>query len=334
MASEQNLGQWAARPIEPEPGLFDDGPESDPARTGDRTIGAGEPEPVAIARSDGDRWSRGSVPLFWLVVLLGLLPVIVAVSGFVGYRLASGGNESTSAEGRGSTVVADQGSTGVRADLGTSGTAAVASGGQPGTGSDGSDATGGERSVGVETTVVAPTTSMPASQEAAASGVVVDDTIELVGRVPVARRSLWGAEIADLAGMLGLQVIDRTEPIELAAGRGQADLTLWFPGAVVFAQASPARFTGDPAPVFEAVAGFLNRGTAEVVIAAYAEAGDVDATELAIGRADHVRAHLVELGVATERLTIETRSPDAAPAGGIDSAPIDRRTDLEIRYTD
>ena len=78
------------------------------------------------------------------------------------------------------------------------------------------------------------------------------------------------------------------------------------------------------------MAGFLNRGTAELVITGY---GDDDAdTALALARADHVRSHLLELGVGADRLTIEARPPADAPAGGIATAPVGRRTDLEIRY--
>ena len=84
-------------------------------------------------------------------------------------------------------------------------------------------------------------------------------------------------------------------------------------------------------PLFEAVAGVLNRGTAQLLIVAYGDPTDPDDGILALSRAGHVREHLLELGVDPTRLVVESRPPLEATAG-TDPALVERRTDLEFAY--
>jgi outer membrane protein OmpA-like peptidoglycan-associated protein len=163
---------------------------------------------------------------------------------------------------------------------------------------------------------------------------VTDGAIEVCGILPDDLRTQWIAELADLAAVLGYRLDDRTEiAAGAAAGPQEAnELLVRFPGAIVFRPDSPQSFDGAAQPIFEAVAGVLNRGTADLNIVGYADPTDPDAVLLALARAEHVHEHLVDLSVDGERLTVEARPPAEAPIVAAEGSPIERRADLEFRF--
>lgn len=302
MAEEANLGQWEAREV-------DSVSMAAPARA--RTPQR-EPLPMPAVGPD-DRTSPGdsgkdSDRSFWLGVVVGLVPVLLLVIGFIGYRLTRDGDGSTGGE-----------------------TAATATSGS---------ATPTSLTVSTEALPSSSTTSMPATtptptvppEPVVADGVVTDGAIEVTGVLPAEDGAAWIGELADLAAVLGYRLDDRTEPPSDTGPPPASELVVRFPGAVVFRPDSPQSFDGNAQPVFEAIAGVLNRGSADLNVVAYADPGEPDIGILALSRAEHVHEHLVELGVDPDRLTVEARPPVDAPIVAADGSPIDRRADLEFRF--
>lgn len=355
----QNLGEWDARPVGPgpdQPRLADD-PFDEPAPDGSvglegRDLDRG-PDDVrrqltfdqgfddldvdvddqqldehddldrdASPRIGSDRWFAGREPSFWLAVAVGLLPLVAVVSGIIGYLLGSRGGDD------GDTALAADS---IQAAGETAGASAATAAGPEASAepAESGGSTVPAEGLPVETTAAPSSALSVAPQRLVASGLVANGTIELAGALPSSRQAQWSSEIADLATVLDLRLVDGTEVAELAGGG--AELTLRFPEAVVYAPDSPTTFEGDPDPFFEAVAGVLNRGTAQLVIVAYGDPTDPDDGILALSRAGHVREHLLELGVDPTRLVVESRPPLEATAG-TDPALVERRADLEFSY--
>ncbi|MEL6983878.1 MAG: hypothetical protein AAFO29_15740, partial [Actinomycetota bacterium] len=179
-----------------------------------------------------------------------------------------------------------------------------------------------------------PTTSTTPSESVVATGMVTDGAIEVGGILPDDLRTQWVGELADLATVLGYRLDDRTV---IAAGANAGpqeanELLVRFPGAIVFRPDSPQSFDGEAQPIFEAVAGVLNRGSADLNIVCYADPSDPEAALLALERAEHVHEHLLELGVDPGRLAVEARSPVDAPIVAAEGSPIERRADLEFSF--
>ncbi len=312
MAAEANLGRWEAREVESVPIAA---PAT--ARTPDR-----EPLPMPPHdEDDDDRPARSRPNLdqidrsFWLGVLVGLVPLVLLIAGYAGYRLTTG------------------------SDSGEDGTAIAAV--DP-VASSGAEPAGAATSLPVQTapaptpppSTVSPTTALDATVPTVpivATGVVTDGSIEVRGVLPDAVRAQWVGELADLAAVLGYRLDDRTEAAR-ADGPAASELLVRFPGAVVFQPDSSRGFDGEAQPIFEAIAGVLNRGSADLTVAAYAGPADPDGEALALGRAEHVDEHLTELGVEATRLTLEVRTPEEAPIVAADGSPIERRVDLEFRF--
>ncbi len=309
MAAEANLGRWEAREVESVP-------IAAPARA--RTPNR---EPLPMPSSDGDDdepSGPGPDPLdrsFWLGVLVGLVPLVLLIAGYAGYRLTTGGD----------------------ADDDGAATAAVDPATSPLAGSD-TDAA----DLPVQTAPSTPRPTTPTSTTAleatlptvpiVASGVVTDGSIEVRGVLPDEVRTRWVGELADLAAVLGYRLDDRTEAAEANGAVAASELLVRFPGAVVFQPGSSQGFDGEAQTVFEAIAGVLNRGSADLAIAAYADPADPDGGALALGRAEHVEEHLAELGVEPRRLSFDVRTPNDAPIIATDGSPIERRVDLEFRF--
>ncbi|MEM9564771.1 MAG: hypothetical protein AAGA93_19270 [Actinomycetota bacterium] len=294
------------------------------------------PEPtVPLERSrllpappDDDRdWPLGRPPVFWLGVLVGLLPLVALLAGLIGYAIGRGGDGDAVAVDTRAAATA-----GVPTDDGTDGSdvgATTADGAGTDAGPTDADTVAVDAgTTGTAATVRAAAPS-PGPQRLVASGLVSDDTIELAGELPPQRQSQWSGEVRDLATVLGRRLVDGTEVAE--PGADAAELTIRFPGAVLFTPDSDVGFDGDPGPVLGAIAGVLNRGTARVTIVAYADPSDPDAAILALSRAGRIHGQLVELGVESDRLAVESRSPGDAPIG-VAGDVIDRRADVEFRF--
>jgi len=317
MAAEANLGRWEAREVESVP-------IAAPARA--RTPNR---EPLPMPPSDGggdddDGSGRraGSGPdrvdrTFWLGVLVGLVPLVLLIAGYAGYRLTAGDG---SGEDRTAIAAVDP------------------------VGSPVAETQTGETSLPVQTAPApstAPSTTLPSTTalEATlptipivASGVVTDGSIEVRGVLPDEVRTQWVGELADLAAVLGYRLDDRTEAAGADGPAAASELLVRFPGAVVFEPGSSQGFDGEAQQIFEAIAGVLNRGSADLTVAAYAKPADSEGEALALGRAEHVDDHLAELGVEPQRLAVEVRTPDEAPIVAADGSPIERRVDLEFRF--
>ncbi len=313
MAAEANLGRWEAREVESVPIAA---PAT--ARTPNREP---LPMPPDLDEDDDDRPARWATPLgdrvdrsFWLGVLVGLVPLVLLIAGYAGYRLTTGDGS-----GEDGTAVA-----------------AVDPVASPGV-----EPAADEGSLPVQTapapTTTAPPTTAPAEATLptvpiVASGVVTDGSIEVRGVLPDAVRAQWVGELADLAAVLGYRLDDRTEAAEADGPAAASELLVRFPGAIVFQPDSAQGFDGEAQPIFEAIAGVLNRGSADLTVAAYTGPGDPDGEALALDRAEHVDEHLTRLGVEARRLTLEVRTPDEAPIVAADGSPIERRVDLEFRF--
>ncbi len=276
------------------------------------------PEPaVPLERSrlvpappDAEReWPLGRPPVFWLGVLVGLLPLVALVFGLIGYVIGRSGDDT------------------VAVDTQATAAASTPAGADAGATTDPTSAT--VPAATATATDAAASPSPPGPEQLVASGLISDDTIELAGALPPQRQSQWSGEVRDLAAVLGLRLVDGTEVAE--PGAGTAELTVRFPGAVVFTPESDVEFDGDADPVLGAVAGVLNRGTARLTIVAYADPSDPGAAILALSRAGHVHEQLVELGVEADRLAVESRPPAEAPIG-VAGDVLDRRADVEFRF--
>lgn len=316
MAAEANLGRWEAREVESVP-------IATPARA--RTLGR---EPSQAAPGDGDDSSEstggsgsgdepgrrrdGAGLPFWLGVLVGLVPLVILVAGLLGSRLTS---DDTSSE-EGSAIAAVDAVASPASEPTTPTTPTT-------------DLT--VRTAPAPTTTAPSSTALEATLPLVADGVVTDGAIEVRGVLVDQHRTRWVGELADLAAVMGYRLDDRTEGVG-GGSVAATELLVRFPGAVVFQPDSPRSFDGAVQPVFEAIAGVLNRGSADLHIVAYAEPGDADRATLAQARAEHVGEHLAELGVQRGRLTVEVRGAEEAPIVAADGSPIERRVDLEFRF--
>lgn len=322
MAAEANLGRWEAREVESVPIAA---PAT--ARTPNR-------EPLPMPPSDGDdvgddrpgpdRVDRS----FWLGVLVGLVPLVLLIAGYAGYRLTTGGESDE--EGTAIAAVDTAGSplagpADGEADLPVQ-TAPAPSSASPSTASASAASSSAESPSTTALEATLPTVPI------VASGVVTDGSIEVRGVFPDEVRIQWVGELADLAAVLGYRLDDRTEAADPDGPAVASELLVRFPGAVVFQPGSSQGFDSEAQPIFEAIAGVLNRGSADLTIAAYAEPADAAGETLAAARAEHVDEHLAELGVELRRLSIEVRTPNEAPIVAADGSPIERRVDLEFRF--
>lgn len=317
MAEEANLGRWEAHEVDPVA-------IATPARARSDRRPPLLPDDFDDEREGtGDPGGRGD-QRFWLGVLVGLVPLLLVVGGYLLVQLF----DDDDADDAGATLTADAGQ-GSATTVIPSRSLPVET--QPTPTSEANAGAGASPTAEASSTPTAPTTP---SESVVATGVVTDGAIEVSGILPDDLRTQWIAELADLASVLGYRLDDRTE---LAAGANAGpqeanELLVRFPGAVVFRPDSPQSFDGEAQPIFEAVAGVLNRGSANLTIVGYAEPSDPDAALLALARAEHVHGHLLDLGVAGDRLAVEARPPVEAPIVAAEDASIVRRADLEFRF--
>lgn len=321
MAEEANLGRWEAREVEPVE-------IATPARArSDRhsPLLTDEADEAVGDRGGSDDPEDGGDQRFWLGVAVGLVPLLLVVGGYLLVQLLDG----EEADADGATLTTDAGQA-------TAGTATPSTDIPVETRATPTPSSVASADAVTPATVEGsnPTAPTAPSPSVVATGMVTDGAIEVSGILPDDLRTQWIAELADLAAVLGYRLDDRTEiAAGAAAGPQEAnELLVRFPGAVVFRPDSPQSFDGEAQPIFEAVAGVLNRGTAELNIVGYADPTDPDAALLALARAEHVHEHLVDLGVGGERLTIEARPPAEAPIVAAEGSSIERRADLEFRF--
>jgi hypothetical protein len=161
------------------------------------------------------------------------------------------------------------------------------------------------------------------------SGQVVGDTLHLAGHLPPPAAAAVEAELGELADLLDLHFVDDAVVIDEVPA--PPFLPVAYPAAATFVDESDESFDSDPGLLFEVVAGYLNRGTAQLTIVAYADPSDPPTAHLALSRAEHVHQQLIELGVDPSRLAVETGDLLDAPLGqGIDDPP-QQRIDLLFR---
>jgi len=305
----QRIGNWSARQVAAEVELTPE-PVPGPSRL------QVSPDQVYDLRQGTDR--RRSEPgpsRFWVGLAVGLMPLLIGVAALAGYLVASRDGDPTlaggtpapdrsAADGLASGTVAGQ--------EGASTTLTVTAGGASG---------GGDVGGGASYRSTNPVDIEPSAE-------VIGGSLTLVGTFPPGPASAYSVELTELAQVLGVELIDESTTVDGAPR--PAAVPVFYPAAVTFAEGSERLFENDPQRLFEAVAGYLNRGTAELTIVAYADPSDPPAARLALSRAEHVHEHLIELGVDPARLAIDTRDELDAPRGPGIAGPADGRTDLEF----
>jgi outer membrane protein OmpA-like peptidoglycan-associated protein len=311
VATEEHrrIGSWSARQVAAEVELT---PEPVPGPS----LVQVSPDQVYDPRQGSER--RRSEPgrsRFWVGLAVGLMPLLIGVAALGGYLVASRDGGSTLA---GRTATPDPSAS----DGLASGTVA----GQEGSATTLTVTAGGASSGGgVAGGASDPSTT---SADGEPSAEVIGGSLTLVGTFPPGTASAYSAELTELAQVLGVELID--ESTTVGGAPTPAAVRVSYPAAVTFTEGSERLFENDPHRLFEAVAGYLNRGTAELTIVAYADPSDLPTARLALARAEHVHEHLIELGVEPARLAIETRDELDAPRGPGIAGPADDRTDLEF----
>lgn len=290
----QNLGRWSARPTA----------DLEPieVRTVDERFQPavrrgplpGRPLP-GPGFHEPSRRSRGG---FWVGLVLGLVPLALLAAGLLGYLLRND-SSTTSEDVDGAAIESSA----------TPTTSAALAGASPTT-----------ETLEVQTSVAGPTV---------ATGRIVGGAIEVDGTVPEGPGQTWLMEMSTLAAGLGVRLVDRTDVLD---GATAGEMTISYPGAVVYQAGSPEEFEGQPHELFDGLARALQLGSARLTLAAFAEPSRPEDAHLALFRAEHVHEHLVALGVDPSRLAVEIRPlVDAAVGTGADQ-PVERRVDLEFRY--
>ena len=289
----QKIGDWSAQQVHTEHDLV--------------AVPASRLRPTTVVPDDvygpgrgpGSRIAPASRNGFLIGVAVGLVPLIIGLSVLVGYLMARTGGDTATA----GAPLADE-----LADDGAVAAAGVTSMASPGSGSSGgtADATADDSPA----VTIAPSAS------------VADGVIRLVGVLPASSTG-FAAGLGELAEVLGLDFVD--ESIVDDDAPPTPALPVSYYSAVLFAEGSDEAFEVNPQSMFEAIAGYLNRGAAQLTVIAYADPADVDGGHVSQHRAAHVKEHLVELGVEPSRIMVVTRDPSEAP---ISDGPVSRRADL------
>lgn len=304
------IGDWTAQQVSSESELTAE-PEPGPPLV---TVPADEPYG---SRVHARRFGPGSGSALWIGLVVALIPLLIGLAVLMAYLMLRS-DDTTEATGSpdGGMAQALDPETG-SAPAGP----AVANGQGSAAEDEGATANDGGSAPSSGTADESPALVLVDQVEPSAE--VGDEVIRMMGTMPGSAAGAYAVDLGDLAEVLGLELVDES------TARPDAPLPpalpVSYPSAVVFAEGSEEGFEGRPHSMFEAIAGYMNRGASQLTIIGYADPADIDGEELSLHRAGHVKEHLVELGVEPARIVVVARDVSEAP---VSDGPVDRRADL------